>query len=210
MAVSFISLGFRIFTRLRSLKRLFIDDALVVFAWLVGLGTAIAQQLNSDIMFKLIEVGIGNAELDPSASEKLKTFPLKVAIIMLLFYTSLWSVKLSFLFLFRRLVAKVAGHKVLWWTIFVVTAATYVVTIAATRWPCVVASSAEKEQECSSPQATKFSEDVLRAIGALDILTDYMSKLTFWRKRLASLGLEHAAAKNVHQSWPSLSTYCGK
>lgn len=47
------------------------------------------------------------------------------AAVIILFYSSLWSIKISFLLFFRRLGMNVKNQKLLWWPVFGITVATY-------------------------------------------------------------------------------------
>lgn len=48
---------------------------------------------------------------------------------LMFFYSSLWPVKLACLLFFKRLGHNVKGQKLLWWSVFGLTVATYLVCI---------------------------------------------------------------------------------
>ena len=58
-------------------------------------------------------------------------------VVLTFFYTSLWAVKISFLIFFRRLGQNVRRQKVLWWTVFAFTVATYIICIGNIQFSCL-------------------------------------------------------------------------
>ncbi len=97
-------------------------------------------------------------------------------IVFVLFFTSLWAVKLAFLLFFRRLGRNVKSQNVIWWSVFVVTFSSYFVCIGTIQYICLGAPVMEIVQRCSQPGPVKFVQDTVKAGCALDVITDYMSR----------------------------------
>ena len=55
-----------------------------------------------------------------------------------LFYTCLWSVKISVLVFFHRLGQKVRGQRIWWWCVLGVTIATWATCIGDIQYPCLL------------------------------------------------------------------------
>lgn len=96
-------------------------------------------------------------------------------VILIFFYTSLWSVKISFLFFFKRLGQNVRWQKILWWCVFAFTAATYFVCIGDIQYACLAAPLMEIMSHCSSDWDVNFQQVTLKFNGTIDVLTDVMS-----------------------------------
>lgn len=59
----------------------------------------------------------------------------------ILFYSCLWTVKLSFLIFFRRLFTHFRGHRIWWWCVLIFTILTWVACIADIHYECSLGSS---------------------------------------------------------------------
>ena len=140
LAITFLTLIFRIASRLRGFKRLWWDDAVVVLAWLMLLGNAILWQLAKKGLYVLAQVQSGQ-ELPPADfAAQVERYLRLSSGNLVLFYTTLWSVKLSFLIFFRRLGHNVNRQNVIWWTVFGVVAAGYITVIGTIQWNCLLRS----------------------------------------------------------------------
>ena len=113
MAILFAIVRFLI--RLFALKKLLPDDFAVAAALVVLLSLAIMYEYATPIMFELDRITKG---LDPSTPEFLPRaavfLKLQFAIIVL-FWTSIWVVKVSFLLFYRTLFTGLREHMVGWW-----------------------------------------------------------------------------------------------
>ena len=85
---------------MRSFHRLLCDDVLVLIAWLMNLATAITLQISVGRMYQSILVTSGRLSPPPSfLKDKERLLRGELALIVL-FYSSLWAVKFSFLLFF--------------------------------------------------------------------------------------------------------------
>lgn len=97
-------------------------------------------------------------------------------VVLVFFYTSLWSVKISFLLFFRRLSQNVSGQKVLWWCVLAFTLASYVVCIGDIQYSCLAAPFESIFLCCSTAAAVRYQQTTLKFNCAIDVLTDFASK----------------------------------
>lgn len=166
----------RLYARWRSFKRLWIDDAFVIFAWLLALLTAIGWQVFARYMYQFKAVTRGKLWPEPvnfvKNSEK---YYRGSVIVNVFFYTSLWAVKFSFLLFFRRLGKNVSGwHRAFFWTVLGFTIATYLVCLGDIHYSCLTSPLSELAQHCSTKSAVHFQLVTLKINCAADVLTDYM------------------------------------
>lgn len=96
--------------------------------------------------------------------------------VIILFYSSLWSIKISFLLFFRRLGKNVRGQNVVWWPVFSFTLATYFACIGTIQYRCLVNSFAYLAANCKTPAATSFQQITLKLNCAWDVITDCSSR----------------------------------
>ncbi|KAL8941874.1 MAG: hypothetical protein Q9216_001984 [Gyalolechia sp. 2 TL-2023] len=97
------------------------------------------------------------------------------AAMTILFYSALWSIKLSFLLFFRRLGTNVHGQRRLWWPIFGITVATYFACIGTIQYRCLVTSFEYLTANCAAPEATSFQQITLKLNCAWDVITDCLT-----------------------------------
>ncbi|KAL8964719.1 MAG: hypothetical protein Q9183_004258 [Haloplaca sp. 2 TL-2023] len=135
MAILFAIVRFLI--RVFALKKLLPDDFAVAAALVVLLSLAIMYEYATPIMFELDRITRG---LDPFTPEFLPRaaifLKLQFAIIVL-FWTSIWVVKVSFLLFYRTLFTGLREHMVNWWLVAGMTAITYLLCWAFQLGSCV-------------------------------------------------------------------------
>ena len=115
---------------------------------------------------------IPGADFTPIFESYLKS----TAAVNILFYSSLWSIKISFLILFRRLGTNVRHQKLLWWPVFAFTIATYFACIGATQYSCLVRSFEYISTKCIEPSAISYEQVFFKLNCGLDVLTDFLSR----------------------------------
>ncbi len=170
---------FRLVVRIVKLRRLFFDDAFVIFAWLCLLIIAIISQVMLDSWYLLARLASGQLLIFPPSNilqlgERNMRF---TATIYMLFYTSLWSIKFSFLLFFRRLDQVVKAQRILWWAVFTLCVATYLVCLGTFDWYCLTGPILEVPQRCYTPHRIRYTIMSIKIPTALDIATDTLSKL---------------------------------
>lgn len=141
VVITAIFFAFRIYVRLKAFRRVYSDDLLVLAAWLMLLTSAIIWQFDKESLYEQMELTSG--QLLPSAGfEHRVEKALRGSLVeIVFFYSSLWSVKVSFLIFFRRLGHKVKGQKQLWWFVLIVTLASYIVCLSLINYNCLASTS---------------------------------------------------------------------
>ncbi|KAI9718836.1 MAG: hypothetical protein M1828_006525 [Chrysothrix sp. TS-e1954] len=179
VSVSLVFVGIRLYARWRSFRKLFFDDAFVVFAWLLALFNAVHWQVVSRFMYEILSVTSGQVFPPPPTfiTDSEKYYKGSV-IVLVFFYSGLWAVKFSFLLFFRRLAANVSGQNILWWSVFAVTLATYFVCIGTIQYKCLAAPLLDIIKNCSNAGAINFQLATLKFNCAADFVTDYLSRST--------------------------------
>ena len=104
------------------------------------LGTAILWQIEAPTLYEQYAVEAGKSPPTQGFIERDTAFWRCFVPFNILFYSCLWSIKLSFLLFFRRLGSRVEGHKIWWWCILVITVLTWVACVADIRYKCSLAS----------------------------------------------------------------------
>ena len=130
----------RIAVRLNVFRRLWADDALTLFAWLLLLVNTILWQTGKDALYQNIAVSTGKALPPPTFPRDTEVYLRKTVAIIVFFYSGLWSVKFAFLLFFRRLGQNVKNQKVIWWVVLVVTASTYFACLGTIEYHCLADS----------------------------------------------------------------------
>ncbi|KAF2688540.1 hypothetical protein K458DRAFT_384721 [Lentithecium fluviatile CBS 122367] len=177
-ALSIVLLGFRLYARFHSFRRLFWDDALVSFAVLLSLLSAIIWQLIYRYMYRHSEMVTGALSLPVAqANAEIKKYYDGSMAVIAFFYTSLWAVKFAFLIFFKRLGAELTFMRVQWWIIFGFTLLTYCVNFVTLKWDCIAPSLATIEAHCATPHASYRNLLSLKFNCAIDVVTDFLIML---------------------------------
>jgi hypothetical protein len=137
-AVSLTFMLARITIKLRTFRRLFWDDALVILAWFMLLTTAILWKYNIHYVYQNYEMVRGERPFGPDAIRDWGTFMRLIIPVNVLFYSGLWAVKLSFLLFFRSFGAKIQSYEIYWWVVLVITVIGYIGCIADMQYECTV------------------------------------------------------------------------
>lgn len=140
MAVSLCFLLFRLYVRIKSFRRLYSDDYVIIAAWGMLLATAILWQTVIHDLYEQYAVASGRTAF-PSDFVAGETHLMHtLAPLLVLFYTCLWAVKLSLLLFFQRLGSKVKGQRIWWWSILVITVLSGAACIGNVHWSCFLTS----------------------------------------------------------------------
>lgn len=150
---------------------------MVITAWASLLGTSILWQIRAPSFYENYAVMAGQRPYDLAYINEQKIFLLNLLALNILFYSSLWLVKLSFLLFFWRLGWKVKGPKIWWWCILIITLLTWVTCIATIDYRCLL-------NPFASPMIRRFFS--FMRLGELDIYIiqgRYSLLLTRWSRR---------------------------
>ena len=104
------------------------------------LGTSITWQVMGPILYDYYAILAGQKIAGPDFLDTYAKFLRAVVPFNVLFISTLWAVKLSFLLFFRRLGSKIRGHAIWWWIVLCITIATYFACIGDTDYRCCLKS----------------------------------------------------------------------
>jgi len=149
----------RIYGRFRRFSHLFWDDAFVVLAWACSIVLA-------------AQVTVSSSE---AASGRPKTSLFTSRVIMqLFFYTCLWSIKFSFLILFKRLIGiTLRGLNIYWKAVTGFTILAYFVLWAMNPYECYRHKGVRGCE--GGPSIEHLKLITFNVVCALDIITDCLS-----------------------------------
>lgn len=142
--ITAVLFAFRIYVRMEKFRRVYADDLLVLAAWMMLLTSAIIWQFNKDILYE--EMAAASGHLVPLALTASVEHDIRKAlrgslVVIIFFYSCLWSVKVSFLIFFRRLGHNVKGQKHLWWFVLIITLTSYAACLVIINYKCLAARS---------------------------------------------------------------------
>ncbi|KAI4274742.1 MAG: hypothetical protein LQ337_003713 [Flavoplaca oasis] len=198
-AVAIICCGLRCLARIRTFKKLLIDDYFVLLALSLVLASAITWQIFARDMYYVLGVSAGLEMPGEDFSQVAGDYFKATLAVIILFYSALWCIKISFLLFFRRLGNNVRGQRRIWWPVFGVTVATYFACIGSIQYQCLVSSFEYLAMNCATPAATSFQQITLKLNCAWDVLTDCLIMLIpfsmlkgvqmRWHRKLALAGI---------------------
>lgn len=149
VATSCLFVIFRLVVRVRSFKKLQVDDYLVVAAWCMFLASSIVWQIKAYILYWLYDVVHGRLQHLTGFLREYPTFMPHIVTWNVLFYSCLWTIKFSFLVFFRRLQSRVERkQRIWWWVVFTITVITWVACIADIDYNCSLRSATYILSEC--------------------------------------------------------------
>ncbi|KAI0533329.1 hypothetical protein GGR58DRAFT_487130 [Xylaria digitata] len=172
VAFSFVFVAIRLYSRFAGPRRLFWDDGFIIFAWTLALLSAILWHFVSPYLYAYFEVTSGLSAPGPLFVLHTEQYYTGQLIVLIFFYTGLWSVKFSFLMFFRRLGKNVDKRRYLWWAALIITIATYLVCIGTIQYKCLARPLEEIIAHCSSDTDIDFTLITLKVNTTLDVLTD--------------------------------------
>ncbi len=151
--VALAFLVFRIFVRIKSFKRMYADDFLVISAWAMILASSIIWQTQKHALYA--QYAPTTESLTPHFISQQRTVLRLELVIFLMYHCSLWCVKLSVLLFFRRLQQgqSIRKQKIWWWCVLSFTIATWVISIGLVQYQCLVRSFEWIARKCNSSLA---------------------------------------------------------
>lgn len=177
------------YSRWRGPRRLYLDDAFVLAAYLLSLLTAVLWQwIVPDMYYVLNFAAAGLQTTSPSTpdagpppEELLRLLDTQIRwlrvclVVELFFYTGLTLVKFSFLFFFRRLGERVNKLRYLWWPNALFTLAIFFVCVGTVQYECLVGDIVKINGWCNTKPAIDFTTATLQANAVLDVVSDLFS-----------------------------------
>ena len=136
VGLSLVTMLVRCYIKLKTFKRIASDDVIALTAWFLFLTNAIVWTVMGPRLYENYDALQGKRPYDLVALKRYGEFLHCVAPMTILFYTSLWSVKLSMLLFFRRLGEQIRRHQIWWRCVTFFTIATWLVCVLDIDWNC--------------------------------------------------------------------------
>ncbi|KAF7889869.1 uncharacterized protein EAF02_002284 [Botrytis sinoallii] len=178
MVVSLLFVIGRIAIRLRSFGRLWLDDAFVVVGWICILVSTIIWHYEAHSMFLSAAIASGQMSPldDPTYATDTEHYLRSSVAVIILFYTSLMTIKLSFMLFFRRLLSGVHEKALLiqWWSILAAILTSWLVCIGDIEYRCLVSDFIVIATKCVQSESIDFQRITLGVNCALDVITDIL------------------------------------
>ncbi|KAJ5185589.1 hypothetical protein N7491_006542 [Penicillium cf. griseofulvum] len=189
--VSFIFVAFRIYAQVASFCRLFLDDFLVVLAWVIMLTAAVIWQVEGKILYDLYAISAGTKQFTLEFLPRYNKFMRFSAPFEILFYSALWCVKFSFMALFYRISAKVKSLRIWWFVVLFCTASVYIASVADIEYKCSLGGIEYIITQCPQPHHVHYENRMFWANCAGDVITDLMILsipfLVLWKTKVSLL-----------------------
>ncbi|KAL8919058.1 MAG: hypothetical protein Q9172_005158 [Xanthocarpia lactea] len=134
LALAIISCSLRVLARFRYFKKLLVDDYFVLLALCCVLANAIILQIYAQDMYLILTVSAGLEMPEEGYAQLAESYFRSAVAVVILFYSALWSIKISFLLLFKRLCTNVRGQQLIWWLVFGFTVASYLACIGTIQY----------------------------------------------------------------------------
>ncbi|ATZ53909.1 hypothetical protein BCIN_09g06670 [Botrytis cinerea B05.10] len=171
-AIAVICMALRTFSRIKTFKSLYTDDIFAFLALALALASAILWQIHAQAMFDLMAVSAGIKMPGTDFVTNSEAYSKASGVVIILFYSTLWSVKFSFLLFIRRLGSHVAKVEFLWWPITVFTICTYFACIGTIQYNCLFVPLTTIETKCTTDSAVNFQQITLKLNCVWDVLSD--------------------------------------
>lgn len=170
--LSFLFVLARTLARIYAFRHLWLDDAFAIGAWLMLLVQAITWMTQVDSMYLLFQLDAGKLMPTPEILKRLAQLERAECAILILFYTSLWAIKASFLIFFRRIGGTDRSWLIWFWCVVGFVAATYFVCLGDIQYPCLLRDQAYILENCPKKEAVLFQYNTFIINLVLDVLTD--------------------------------------
>lgn len=163
--------------RLHVSRRLFLDDAFVYFALTALIAMSVLYTLIGRTVFEIVLVGEDQEQPTLEFESQLPLFFKAQFAIILLFWTTLWAVKFSFLTYYQKLFVGLPGHmRKLWWAVVIFTAFAYIGCWITQLLACLPIQTYFNNQ-CGTPRDIFVGNLSLYYATAVDIVCDVLSQL---------------------------------
>ncbi|KAL4883815.1 hypothetical protein BJY04DRAFT_216152 [Aspergillus karnatakaensis] len=170
--LSFLFVTARTLARIIAFRRLWLDDLFAIAAWFILLAQAITWQTQVDTVYLQFQLSAGNILPTPEVLDRLAELWRAQCAILILFYTSLWAIKASFLIFFRRLAGTERWWMIWFWCVSGFVAAAYFACLGDIQYKCLLSSQEYILQTCNERHAIMFQYYTLIVNMVLDVLTD--------------------------------------
>ncbi|KAG8424091.1 hypothetical protein J3458_000923 [Metarhizium acridum] len=167
---------FRLAIRVRSFKTLFVDDVLVIAAWLMLLVSTSLWHTKAGVLFWQFRIVTGKASQSPEFISEWSSLSPYIVVWNILFHSSLWAVKYSCLVFFRRLLGpQTSRAKKTWcWVVGILLLAGWVSCVAIIDYKCSVNDITYIMTHCTRRSHVDYQYRTFYGNLAADIATDLL------------------------------------
>lgn len=137
VAIAILFALFRFGIRIIALRKLLADDVAVAGALLLLLSLAVMYEYAIPIMFDVVKVAKGEEEFTASFQTRATVYLKLQFAIIVLFWTTIWVVKISFLIFYRSIFAGLPEYMLGWWLAASFSALTYLLSWAFQLASCI-------------------------------------------------------------------------
>jgi hypothetical protein len=148
----------------------------MVLAWGMLLSVAALGQVYLKDIYMLMAVSSGDMMPDPNFLEEAQRGLRAFGIAMLLFYSGIWAIKLSFLLFFKRFGAQFAAYRIFWWAVLIITIASGAITIGLMQFHCIFGPINDTMVICSQYATLRQTYDIFKASCIVDVISDALSE----------------------------------
>lgn len=128
---------FRTWVQYQSSKQFFLNDYWICFAMLCHIITTLLYQVAIPIMYELAYVTAHLRPVTAGFSARVSLFLKLQFAVLIILWTTLWSIKFSLLFFFWRLFNSVKSlMRTFWWIVCAITASTWITSIVLQQFAC--------------------------------------------------------------------------
>ncbi|KAI9677634.1 MAG: hypothetical protein M1817_006589 [Caeruleum heppii] len=165
----------RLYIRRTRLHRLFWDDSFHILAWALLLISAVLNTLLSPVLYSVIKITNGEAPLTLEFLDvQTPTFVRWQFVLIFLFWSTLWAVKISFLIFYRRFFDGLKWQLIAWWAVTIFTVLAYVGTFTPFLVVCGSPSAYFEIGACLSQRSIERTRMSIKVGVAFDVVTDLM------------------------------------
>ncbi|KAL8644792.1 MAG: hypothetical protein Q9210_007070 [Variospora velana] len=165
---------FRFTVRLYALRKLLADDIAVAAALGLLLSLAIMYKYAIPPMFEVVAVAEGREAFTTALLGRAAVYLKLQFAIIVLFWSTIWTVKVSFLTFYRSLFARLPEHMRGWWLAVGFAVVTYLLCWGFQLGSCVPIPNYFILGACETPRDIRYSNASLYVAAAGDIASDLM------------------------------------
>jgi hypothetical protein len=126
----------RLGVKLHNNRRLEIDDGFLILALCCSLASWVVVWLMRDLIYLQMEMVLGMKEIELVDIESMPVYFKRYNASMVLTWTAVYSVKLSFMFFFRKFMSRMRFLEIYWWVIMGILIPTFVFSAFFYFWIC--------------------------------------------------------------------------
>ncbi|KAK0662098.1 hypothetical protein QBC41DRAFT_350470 [Cercophora samala] len=198
--LTLISLGVRLTTRWKTFHKLFWDDILVIFAWIMVFINSVVWATQWWNMYAIVWWGAGKQAFPPPLKDIRQWMNCMLAM-QLLVFICIFIIKVALCLFFKRLYgnSETKKQKYYWWATLISCAIVFILSMTIIQYKCYTNDFIYQNDHCNSGWFVTESLIISTVLTTLSIVTDIMilaipvsmvwNLRIRWRKKLALISL---------------------